>query len=267
MQSAAGHTSQQGDAKREQNNRCPEPGEAGQENQTQNEEQQEGRSEYRAAQVVEHLPAIDHRESQPVPVGLEQPQQELPISADPTPLAHDLDEIILRVVLDHGDVGNQPGAAHQPFQEVVTEHGILRDTLVYAALEGIHIVYAFANVDALPEQVLIGVGDGKSIQVQSGISSEEAREPGAICTSRVNLHARLKNSVAGNNLPGCVIERSPVKRMGQRAGQTECRPTWQDGVCVEGNNETHALQRATFYTHVAGQGGERQVCAAAQEQI
>ena len=118
--------------------------------------------------------------------------------------------------------------------------------LVHAALEGIHIVNAFANVAPLAEQVLVGIGDGQRIQIQPGISGEEAREPGMIGASGVNLHARLQNGVTGNNLPGCFIEYSPVKRMGQRAGQTAGRPTRQDGVCVEGDDEMHALQRGCF---------------------
>ena len=78
----------------------------------------------------------------------QQPRQQLPVAAHPAVCAASVGQVVRRVVLVKDDVGDQAGAAVDALEQIVAEQGILGHPAGQAALEGVQVVDAFADVDA-----------------------------------------------------------------------------------------------------------------------
>ena len=68
-------------------------------------------------------------------------------------------------VLDHLDVGNQTGAGEDSLEQIVAEHGALRNAPVQRRLERVDIVDALAGVGAFAEQVLVHVRHSGGVRI------------------------------------------------------------------------------------------------------
>ena len=129
------------------------------------------RRDQRAAQVVEHLPAVDRAQA-PAP-GVPEERQQLPVAARPAVHARRGDVGVERRVLDHGDVGDRGAARHRSFEEVVAEDAVLGQA---AAEDGVHrldVEQALAGVSAFAEDVLVDLGARGAVRVDAGLPGEE----------------------------------------------------------------------------------------------
>ena len=70
-------------------------------------------------------------------------------------------------LLHHLDVGREPGAREDTLQEIVAEDGILRNLSLQSGLEAVDIVDSLAAIGTLPEQVLVDVGRGERIGIET----------------------------------------------------------------------------------------------------
>ena len=103
------------------------------------------------------------------------PRQQLPVAASPSMLAGCGNVIARGKILENFDVGDQPGAGENTFQQVVTENATVGNSAGKSGLEGVHVVDAFAAVRPLLEEVLVNVGNGRCVGVDAGWRSRKTR--------------------------------------------------------------------------------------------
>ena len=136
-----------------------------------------------AAQVVEHLPAAERRQRALAVRAAEDPGQQLPVAARPAVLARRGDVVARGELLDHLDVGDEPGAREDALEEIVAQQRVLGHAAGERRLEGIDVVDALAGVGAFAEEVLVDVGD------RGGVGIDAARA-GERCAGRASPRGR-----------------------------------------------------------------------------
>ncbi len=152
------------------------------------------------AQVVENLPAGDRR--QPVlhsPVRTRdralQPSEELPVAANPPVLPTSESQIAGRIVVVHFYVGRESGARPRPFDQIVAEQRVLRESPVRRFLERVDIVDPLPGEAALSVQILVHIGHRGRVRIDTRVAGVDRREEGLVRARERNSHARLDNSV------------------------------------------------------------------------
>src|SRR5580692_1791983 len=83
-----------------------------------------------------------------------------------------------RVVVDHFDIRYQAGARVGSLDHVMAEQSIRGEAVLQGRLERGDFVDAFAGIGPFAEQVLINVGDGSSIDVESCVTREQGGQTG-----------------------------------------------------------------------------------------
>jgi len=99
----------------------------------------------------------------------EQPGQQLPVAANPTPHAVGVHQVARRKFLVQGDICDQRGSSVNPFKQVVAEKGILANLTGQAAFKRGDIIYPLSDVAPFAKQILIHIRYGKRVQVKTGI--------------------------------------------------------------------------------------------------
>ena len=159
------------------------------------------RRDQAAAQVVEDLPAPDERQRialEAVARGYQrkQPEQNLPVAADPAMLAPGVREDARRVFVDDLEVGDERHPGVQPFEQVVRQQRVLRNAVLERRRERVHVVQALAGEDALAEQILIRVGHRRGVRIHARVPRVQPREQRARRARERDAHPRLQNAVA-----------------------------------------------------------------------
>src|SRR5690606_38019876 len=116
-----------------------------------------------AAQIVQHLPPTESRKR----FLSEDPGQQLPVATRPAMLASCRNVVARGKIVDDLDIGGKPGAGKRALEEIVAEESILRNPSGECRLEGIDVIDALAGIGTFAEQVLIDVGDGRSIRIDA----------------------------------------------------------------------------------------------------
>ena len=138
-----------------------------------------------AAEIVEDLPTRDGVDgigdefAGLVWYGGKEPSRDLPVATNPAVLTAGMSGVVGRVVVDDFDVGDEAGAGVRAFDEIVREKSVAREAAVEYLVEDVDFVDALAGKDALAEKILIDVGDGAGVDVESGFAGVEGREAGA----------------------------------------------------------------------------------------
>ena len=149
------------------------------------EEQQPGRLDQAAAQVVADLPAREQRE----PVGLgavgpghpaAKPGQELPVAPDPAVLAQGKAEVARGVVVVDHDVGDEAGAGVVALDQVVRQERVLGEAAAGRQAERGHVVDPLAGEAPLTVEVLVDVAYGGGVGVHAGMARVHRGEAGAV---------------------------------------------------------------------------------------
>ncbi len=123
------------------------------------------RSGQRPAQVVEHLPTTDEGNRGAT---LQDPRQQLPVTARPAVLAGGGDLVVRGELLEELDVGHQPGARERALEQIVAQQRVLGDPPGERGLERIDVVDAFSGVRAFTEEILVHVRHGSRVRVDPG---------------------------------------------------------------------------------------------------
>ena len=139
----------------------------------------------------------------------EQPADNLPIAAHPAVLATVVGTVMRRVIVDDFDVADQTGARVGSFDQIVAEQRIAREAMLQHPLQGFDFVDAFAGEDAFAVEVLIHVGDGARVNVESGLAGVHARQPRQRRTLHADADARLQDPVSRNHDVAVRNRRSP----------------------------------------------------------
>src|SRR5271169_3715756 len=100
-------------------------------------------------------------------------------------------------------------------KQIVAQYQAFGNPAFERALEGINVVDALADIRTLLEQILINIGNGKSIWIETVGAGEGALEqrPRASDGQR-RRHARLKNAVPFHDAAKARVETRAVERMG-----------------------------------------------------
>ena len=154
-----------------------------------------------------------------------------------------------RVILVEHNIAHQGGAAVDALEEIVAQQMIFRDASGQGAVEGVHIVDAFAHVDALTEEILVDVGDGQRVKIDARVAGKDAAEGRTRRRHRADLGARLQDSVAGGERAAGRVELGTVERMRQRPDQPLRAARRQFGVGVQGNHVADVAQRGGLPHH------------------
>ena len=201
-------------------------------------------------QIVDHLPPVDpgHTVWQPGAAGTghigEDPGQQLPVAADPAMQPAGIFRIAAREIFVEHDIGGERGAAVRAFEQVVAQNTVFGHPAVHASVECTDIVDAFTHENSGAEQVLVDVGNRAAVNIDGGVSGEQAREQAPCAADRRNLHARLHDRIAANNPAAFRVHLRPVEGMGQCRGQLCHRSGWQHGIAIDGYDEPHARKRS-----------------------
>src|SRR5579871_3314503 len=79
----------------------------------------------RAAQIVEHFPAAEHRDVERAAPPTENPREKLPIAARPSLLAGRGCFVVRRILIYEFDVGDECGARENSLEEIMAEQNIV----------------------------------------------------------------------------------------------------------------------------------------------
>ena len=260
----------QGDWQRDRGKPDRRPGQraAGQHGPAEQEEQQRRRRRQAAPQVVENLPAGHQRqaialEADPRGHEREQPQQNLPVAADPAMLTSRVREHARRVVVDDFDVGDQRGARVQSLEQVVREQCVFGHAAVERRRERVDVVQALAGEDAFLEQILIDVGDGGGVRVDAGVPGIRPREQRPGGAGHRHADAGLEDAIALGDAAQARVEPRSIQRVGDDADQGLRGVARQPRVGVQRDAIAHRRQDRQF----ADLHGEAGVAGAAEETV
>ncbi len=148
-----------------------------------------------------------------------QPEEDLPVAANPAVLPSRVRQHARRVVVDELDVRHQRDPRVQPLEQIVREQRVLRHRIFERRGERVDVVQALAGEDAFAEQVLIGVGDGGRVRIDASVAGVEAREQRSRRAHVGHADPRLQDAVAFDDAAGLGIEAGPIQRMGDDADQ------------------------------------------------
>ncbi len=204
-----------------------------------------------APQVVENLPAGHQRqaialEADPRGHEREQPQQNLPVAADPAMLTSRVREHARRVVVDDFDVGDQRGARVQSLEQVVREQRVFGHAALERRRERVDVVQALAGEDAFLEQILIDVGDGGGVRVDAGVPGIRPREQRPGGAGHRHADAGLEDAIALGDAAQARVEARSIQRVGDDADQGLRGVARQPRVGVQRDAVAHRRQDRQF---------------------
>ncbi len=214
------------------------------------EHHQQHRRHQAAAQVVENLPARNQRE----PIALDavacrdkrkQPQQNLPVAADPAVLAAGVCQHAGWVFVHQLDVRDERDTSVQPFEQIVRQQRIFGDRVFERRGERVDVVQAFAGEDSFAEQILVGIRHGGGVRIDAGMAGVEAREQRAGGARECHADPRLQNAIAFGDAADFGIEAGPIGRMGDDADQLPRCIARQPRIAIKRDAVANALQHAT----------------------
>ena len=126
--------------------------------------------------------------------------------------------------------------------------------------EHVHHVEALADEAALPEQVLVDVGDGGVVGVDADVVAVQLAEARLEGGGEVDADSRLQDAVALRHHAQLLVEVRRVERMSDDADQPAGRIAGQRRVLVQRDDVHDLLQegRGGGHVHVGGVGGAAQ---------
>ena len=128
-----------------------------------------------------------------------QPPQDLPVAAHPAVLPPRVREHARGIVVHDLDVADQRRPRVEAFEQVVRQQRVLGHAAVERRRERVDVVQALAGEDALAEQVLVDVGDGRGVRIDAGVAGVDPGEERSGRARHRHADARLEDAVAGGD--------------------------------------------------------------------
>src|SRR5277367_2868151 len=122
----------------------------------------------------------------------------------------------------------------------MTEQGIPRETTIENPVQGVNLIDAFSDEDALAVQVLIDVRRGPSVDVKPCLPGGDIRQSRTCRTLNAYPNSWLQNAIACGNHTSLRIDNCLIQDMRQCPDHAACRAARQFRVAVQGDYETNA---------------------------
>ena len=138
-----------------------------------------------------------------------------------------------------------PAREYVPFDQVVTEECVLRESAVRRLLERIDVVDPFSGEAPFAEQILIDVRHCSRVWIDARMSGVNRSKDGLVRARERHSNSRLENSVAlGQSRPifGVVIR--AVQRMRDRPDEQLRGISWKYRVRIERYDVAHRSEPA-----------------------
>ena len=149
--------------------------------------------------------------------------------------------VVSRELLDHLDVGHQPGAGKHSLEKVVAQQGRIAHPACQRGTERIHVVDALAGEGPLVEHVLVHVRNGPRVGIDAVHAGEDALEQRTATSGRQRRrYPRLKDRVALQYQPARRVNAGRVERMRHLAYQPSHGAVREPRVGVERDDVAHA---------------------------
>ena len=151
------------------------------------------------------------------------------------------DRISGRKLLDHLDVGRQPGAGVNPFEQIVAQQRRIGHPALQRGVERVHVVDPLAGEGTLVKHVLVHVRDSPRVWIDTVHAREDALEHGAAPPRRQRRRdPRLQNRMAFHDPPARCVEEWRVERVRHLAHHPPHGTARQPRVGVQRDDVTNA---------------------------
>ena len=206
------------------------------------EKRKRGRCNERASQVVQHLPAVDGTDA--VMAGLHQQGQELPVATRPAVQARRGHVGMHGRFFDEHDVAHAPTAGDGAFKQIVAQHRAVGQARTEHRMKRLHVQQALAGERAFAEQVLVDLGGGGAVRVDTALPRKQPVEGRDLARARQRRgHARLQDAVARRDTALRHVNARQVERVRRHADQFTQAAGWQLRVAVERDDVGQAGHR------------------------
>ncbi len=146
------------------------------------------------------------------------------------------------VIVDQFDVAHQGGAGVGAFDQVVAEQRVFREAPLQHGAQGIHFVDALAGEYALAEKILVDIGNGARINIETGLSGIQRCQAAARSGLHADADSRLQDAVPLHDHAAGRIDYGLVERMGDGAHKARGRIARELRVGIQGDDVAHIGQ-------------------------
>ena len=164
---------------------------------------------------------------------------------------------VKRCVLDQRDIGHGGAARQRTFEQIVTEHAVLRQAAREQRVQGVDMEQTLAGESSLAEQILIDLGAGRAVGVHATVAGKQPVIESEFARARQRrCDAGLQDGVAAQHGTPVGPEPGLVLRVRRYADQFAQASRWQLRVAVERDDVAGLLAKARDLPQVQeGAGG------------
>src|ERR1700733_3122231 len=196
-----------------------------------------------AAQVVENLPARNQRDGiRNTSTGFvrhvrKKPSSNLPIAAQPAMLAAVIGTVVRGIIFDDFDVTGQSSARIGTFDQIVAEQCVAREALIKNLMDRVDLVNSLPGKAAFAIQILVGIGDSSSVNVEPGLAGIDGSETRTNSAEDAHADARLQDAVASDDDILVRIDDRLIQRMRERSHHAVRRSARKLSIGIECDDE------------------------------
>ena len=147
--------------------------------------------------------------------------------------------VAFRYLFEHKNVAEQRGSREATFDQIVAEHAFGLQSACQRALEGVHVVDALADEGPFVEEVLVYIGHGARIRVDTCIRTVKPRIGRTCLRWQRDAHARLHDAVTRHHHALRLVEYRAVQGVIHGTDQQVRRVARQMRVGIQRDDVAH----------------------------
>ncbi len=157
-------------------------------------------------------------------------------------LAPRVGQVVLGELVEELDIARQAHSHVRALDQVVAEQPLFGESTCQHAAEGPHVVDALAVVGAFAREVLVDVGHGPCVGVDSHRVGEQPAERRGARAGQRGAHAGLDDRVRPGEHPAFPVEAGLVERVRQGLDDSAGGPRGKLGIGVQRDDEPDIRQ-------------------------
>ena len=175
------------------------------------------------------------------------------------------DFVVRRKFVEELDVGGERGAREDTFEQIVTQQGVLPDLARQHRLKRVQIVNSLPGVRTLVKQILINIGNRRSVWIDSARPGKNSLEERAFAIGgKRRRHARLHDAVAVHHAAQFRAHLRPVQRVRHGSHQARRGAARKARIRIQGDD---VANHRNGVRHPAADGNEIGLRRAAQQLV